>query len=797
MNMKRIRVDRKNFIKGGYKNHLLVRSVCLTATLVTAVFLLLLPSQTFAQTSPEWTGKEEVRSHQKINLKPGAAITFTIKFKNTGVPTWKNDGPNFVALATTDPEKRISAFKHAFWNEVDYRPGRLLESRVAPGEVGTFRFALEAPDALGDYEETFMAVAKNIAWIQGTKFTISLTVSTELPTPQPKAETQSSIATDYPVRDSAYAAEWVGGAVKTFSASPGQQLFHTFEVKNVGTATWRNEGSRFASLYTVRPNYHDSAMHTGGPGWISKSQIRISNQIVKPGETAKVVLLFKAPASSGSHVENIRLAAENYTWFNGGELKLVVNVDTSEQTSQGVIVEDEPQVSQPPVDPLAELYKDQSYEANFLISSDKNLVLNSAETITFRVGFKNMGQTTWRSSGNRYVSLYTIQPNYRVSRFATRVAGLNSGWSSTSQVKMLQDEVQPGQLAIFQFDLTAPTTSGVYTEQFRLAAEEHTWIKGGEFTLPITVQGGTGALPSVPAQQGPLGPTMRVGLFSSDDPFSLTADSPFEVRSGSGELLVSLPAKTEVRVEYNKTTGQYTVQSMGLDKTMSDYVVVQALDNNTITEILSFERRLPWNPVINENLFRGSVEIRHSNVTGETWAINILPMEHYLRGIAETSSSSPVEFLKVMTVAARTYGFYHYERQTKHEDEHFYVDSQFDQVYRGYALEKRHPSLTQAVIESTGEVVTYTDPVTGETKIAITPYYSWSDGRTRSWSEVWGGDVPWTQSVPVPHDEGLSLNGHGVGMSARGGLLMVDEDGKTYKEVLNYFFKGINIEDRY
>lgn len=60
-----------------------------------------------------------------------------------------------------------------------------------------------------------------------------------------------------------------------------------------------------------------------------------------------------------------------------------------------------------------------------------------------------------------------------------------------------------------------------------------------------------------------------------------------------------------------------------------------------------------------------------------------------------------------------------------------------------------------------------------------------------------GGDVEWAQSVPVPHDHGKQLLGHGVGMSARGALLMVEEDGMKYDDVLKYFFKGIQIEDRY
>lgn len=150
-----------------------------------------------------------------------------------------------------------------------------------------------------------------------------------------------------------------------------------------------------------------------------------------------------------------------------------------------------------------------------------------------------------------------------------------------------------------------------------------------------------------------------------------------------------------------------------------------------------------------------------------------------------------------MTVAARTYATYHYERQTKHADEHFFVDSVYDQVYRGYNLETRHPSLSEAVELTKGQVVVYREPQTAQTKIAITPYFSQSDGRTRDWAEVWGGEVPWAKSVPVPQDQGKELLGHGVGMSARGGLLMVADEGFSYDQVLKYFFAGIEIEDRY
>lgn len=754
------------------------------------------------QAAASFSGEETVRSHQKIELKPGAAITFIIKFKNTGSATWRNGSANFVALATVDPVKRESDFKHAFWNEVHYRPGRLLEASVVPGQTGTFRFALQAPTATGDYEEIFQAVAKNLDWITGTKFTIPLKVTTEFT--KPKVETPPAntnpISVDYYVRDASYKAKWVGTERVVLTATPGQQLLETFEVVNAGTNTWKNSGYRYASLYTVRPNYHPSEFFSNGPGWVSKDKVRVASDVVKPGETAKVTVMLQAPDQAGVYKETLRLAIEDYSWIHSGELEITIDVkEPSQETTEPTDTVQQGETG--PSDQEKSIYRDETYEAKYLVSSHKEVILNPGETTTFQVGFKNIGEKVWQKLGSRFVSMYTIEPNYRDSRFARKNGSLNSGWLGADQVAMVDEQNAIGHLGFFRFDITAPTTPGVYVEKFRLAVEDWTWIKGGEFSLAITVKGAgetsvkqPGSSLNYPIELGPL---MRVGVTDSEDAFVVTADTPFEVRSGNGGVLGSLSAKSPVRIFYDKTAGTYQITATGINRTQTDYVIVQALDADTITEIVSLEKRVPWNPVHNENLFRGSIEIRHSAATGKTWAINVLPMEHYLRGIAETSSSSPVEFLKVMTVAARTYATYHYDRQTKHADENFYVDSQYDQVYRGYDLETRHPSLTEAVQATIGQVVMYTDPQTAESKLAITPYFSQSDGRTRDWSEVWGGEVPWAKSVPVPHDVGRVLKGHGVGMSARGALLMVDEDGKTYDQVLKYFFTGIHLEDRY
>jgi stage II sporulation protein D len=140
---------------------------------------------------------------------------------------------------------------------------------------------------------------------------------------------------------------------------------------------------------------------------------------------------------------------------------------------------------------------------------------------------------------------------------------------------------------------------------------------------------------------------------------------------------------------------------------------------------------------------------------------------------------------------ARTYAVYHVTRGTKHADTFFTVDGDYDQVYRGYSSEIRLPNVVAAVEATRGQIVTYNG------KLAITPYFSRSDGRTRDWTEVWGGGpFPWMVSVPVPWDQGKTLWGHGVGMSASGAVGMA-ADGKTYDEILRYFYRGTELRRAY
>lgn len=727
----------------------------------------------------DYAGKKVVQTYQQIDIEPSKKITFEVQFKNIGTKTWQNDGPNFVALATINPEKRVSSFEDSSW-ETYYRPGRLIESSVKPGQVGRFKFILYAPAKEGKYVEKFQAVAKNLAWIEGAVLEITINVTKAVSKPEVKS------SSNYPVRDKGYSAQLVQSKDK-IELLAGEVLALQVGFKNTGTKTWQNSGKQFVSIYTVSPYYHNCVF--ADLSWFSPSQIKMTTKEVKPGEIGYFNFNLKAPAKLGNYKDVFRLAAEEYSWVGNSEFEININV-VAKKTVAPPPQEDDANVTTE----NGITYKDLSYKAQKLIQSAKELKLKTGEEKVFKVGFKNIGQKDWRNSGDHLISLYTVKPNYRLSEFAM---ASTYTWVSGSQIKMDTELVKPGQIGYFTIHFKAPNKSGKYTESFRLAVEEWTWIKGGDLEIPITVLGEDTQNPPVDSTPDQnfvpvmAEPIIRVGLYVAEEAIVITANGPYEIRDSNNTLVKSLLTNQISTVKFDSVKKVYYLTTVGLDSTLTTYLRFVSTDPTVIFEIKNYEHPPGWDSSLNDNQFRGILEIRYNSSKDRVWVINELPMEIYLKGLAETSSYSPIEYLKTMAVAGRTYAMYHYLKGTKHGDEFFHVDAHYDQVYRGFGLEKRHPMLTQAVDETRGIVVTYN----GE--LAITPYFSQSDGRTRDWSEVWNGEVPWCKSVSDPHNQGRELLGHGVGLSARGALLMDLEDHKTYEEILKYYYTGVDLKKYY
>ncbi|MCC6639364.1 SpoIID/LytB domain-containing protein [Candidatus Falkowbacteria bacterium] len=288
-------------------------------------------------------------------------------------------------------------------------------------------------------------------------------------------------------------------------------------------------------------------------------------------------------------------------------------------------------------------------------------------------------------------------------------------------------------------------------------------------------------------------PVIRVGIFYSVSPQRVTSASPYKIVDANGNELLNMPSGGMVSVDYDEYAKSYYYGAGDYVTTKaSTFIRLVPTSSTTPFEIVSYEQRPAWNLKLNDNKYLGTLEVRYNSSKDRTWIINELPLETYLKGIAEVTNSSPMEYHKAMVIAQRTYATHHINTATKHADEYFILDATFDQVYKGYGTQQRMSNVVAAVEATKGMVVTYSG------KVAITPFYSWSDGRTRSMKEVWGVDKPWLQSVkePAGYDK-TTLYGHGVGLSARGAYILVNDHGYTYDQVLKYYYTGIEITSNY
>jgi stage II sporulation protein D len=137
---------------------------------------------------------------------------------------------------------------------------------------------------------------------------------------------------------------------------------------------------------------------------------------------------------------------------------------------------------------------------------------------------------------------------------------------------------------------------------------------------------------------------------------------------------------------------------------------------------------------INDRPYLGAMEFV---LEGETVIrpINQLPLEDYLKGVVpfEVFSTWGLETLKAQTLAARTYAV---SKMGQVID-----DTVSYQVYGGYQWDSK---TTKAVLETTGEVVTYREQL-------IETFYSASNGGiTENNANVWGGQA--LQYFPIKED---------------------------------------------
>lgn len=185
--------------------------------------------------------------------------------------------------------------------------------------------------------------------------------------------------------------------------------------------------------------------------------------------------------------------------------------------------------------------------------------------------------------------------------------------------------------------------------------------------------------------------------------------------------------------------------------------------------------------------YRGTLECRVIN--GSLVLINELPIESYLRGLAEEPDSEPYQKQRAFAIAARTYAAYYLS-----SDHRKFAGMPYDgsdspaefQAYAGVEFEAANPRWLQAVESTSHQVLRY------KGELFKPAYFSSDDGRTRSPEEIGWKNFPAAavfQSKKDPWCNGMTMRGHGVGMSGCGALGQANE-GKSAEQILDYYYPG-------
>ncbi len=310
---------------------------------------------------------------------------------------------------------------------------------------------------------------------------------------------------------------------------------------------------------------------------------------------------------------------------------------------------------------------------------------------------------------------------------------------------------------------------------------------------------------------GNTGPLISVGLWHYDrsamqqNPFEINANKPYNIRDKSGAIIAQIGGSTRTKVTYDGG-GSLKVYSSISDRIIDEKVTFDAADGDNATMIFDVHR-----PQSSYDHYRGSITVRYysgrdiiggtTNSVKQIWVINTLPMEHYVWGMGEMTGTGPFEHSKVMTTMFRTYGKWYVDYATKYAPLGFKIRSDSgSQIYRGYDWEQKYSTIRKAAEATRGVIMTSR----GET--ALTPYSSWSDGRTRSFEERWGSRLyPWCQSVKDPYGKHATKStstletegNHMVGLIAHGSLALARDHGWSYARIMRYYYKDIALDAAY
>ncbi len=583
------------------------------------------------------------------------------------------------------------------------------------------------------------------------------------------------------IRDTGYKATFVSQSEPDpIVIEAGTTKMVKIKFKNTGTQTWNNTGKNYISAYTMEPRNRDSVFVGNGTGWKSAKQTDHMAGTIKPGQIGEMGITLHAPDKVGTYKEQFYLASENWSWVQGGYFFLEVNVVPKTTVAKPVIPTPATDTTTTP---------SLSYKANLMGLSKKTVSARGGDQISIVTLYQNIGETPW----NGYV--LSAGSGASLASTVSSFSFADSVWADATTILARQSSVDPGAVARETFSFRAPREKGDYVftaglrvngqviHQFNIDVHvtEHAPLNYVAPTFDVASHEPLDTeLPRLTEE-----PRIRVGITTEGTSLQfVSTEDDYQVYDGATVMGILSQSQTATLTYVD---GLYTFQGGDVAFLSPNAPRLVPINNpHAVFMLPGLKRPMSWVGPGDFNQYRGAFEYRKGQNDNVLYAVNDLFLEDYVKGISETGKSDQLEFVKANLTAARTYA---YVSRGKYP---FFdvLASTYDQLYLGYNVEGYNTRVVQASNETRGRMVVYQD------QVVITPYFGNSNGYTRSWSSVWGGaEKPWLVPVKADYDlrDSKWLFGHGVGMSQRDANIRAKEEGLTYKQLLQYYYTGVDV----
>jgi len=317
-----------------------------------------------------------------------------------------------------------------------------------------------------------------------------------------------------------------------------------------------------------------------------------------------------------------------------------------------------------------------------------------------------------------------------------------------------------------------------------------------------------------------LGPEIKVGIQEytksslESDYVRFKANKQYVVKNSNNEIIATEEAASETKIKYDSGGNLKFYNSSNVIFIAGSDVYFEAADENNTDLVMAIEQTNNDSDIFDQ--YRGKIKAHFYDASSSDddriWIINTLPLEQYVWGIGEIAGDGDADHTRTMTTMFRTYGYWKIRWSTAYAAQGFtVVDTSSNQIYGnrldeadtssgGYDWEIDHAGIKEAAEETRGKLMMY------GSEIALSPYSSWTDGRTRSFEERWGSTLyPWCRSVSDPYGKHATsttaeleaAGNHMVGLSANGSLNLATDYSWTWEEILRYYFYGVRFVSAY